>query len=430
MEDNDLQRCKIIRKGGCTIGHSPPFKLEKSMNIIWDISNKCNLNCKHCGAIEKMVVSSELSIQEKVIIAENISEIASKVTLLGGEPLATAGVKDVINTFEKKDVLVEFITNGQFAYGDVKDILDCKNIITILVSLEGLECENDQIRGIGSFKKAVCFFEDIHKNRNPTLKIGITTVITKKNINNIIELMKFYERLGADEIYFNFLDISGRAKENRDELEPSVPELIKAAETIAKFSFRSKCNIYINTGSRALDEFLLLQYGFVNSSIEKRCGALFESLYIDMEGFLYPCRSYNDSKIDLKQKLNLKDAYRIFNTFWGLFIQAENQGNECPIARQRDILKEEIEKKKIHAKYRVVKSAIFENMGERYFIIFPKNNEYVEYSQLGYSIYQHLENNEENEAIIQLIGCSYDEYYNFIRHEILNNRLEIADDEI
>ena len=62
--------------------------------------------------------------------------------------------------------------------------------------------------------------------------------------------------------------------------------------------------------------------------------------------------------------------------------------------------------------------------------IFPKNNEYVEYSQLGYSIYQHLENNEENEAIIQLIGCSYDEYYNFIRHEILNNRLEIADDEI
>lgn len=394
------------------------------MNIVWDISNECNLCCKHCGAIDMMRESQKLSVREKNNIAENILMFATKVTLLGGEPLLADGIENIIEIFEKKNILVDLITNGQFDFNDVKGVIDHENIGTILVSIEGLEKENDQIRGNETYKNAVSFLKKIKKYKKNNTRVGITTVITKKNIHNLLELINSYEQLDVDEIYFNFLDISGNAKINRSELEPDKSELIKAAITIAKYAATSREDIYINTGSRTLDRFLLLEYGFVNSSIEKKCGALFESAYIDMNGFFHPCRSYSCTKIDLKNPIDLKKEYRKFIPFWGCLIESEQK--ECPISDTRDLFKEEVDCMQNKARYTVVENAIFQNIENQHFIIFPKNNEYVEYSEQGYLIYRLLTEFEDNEDIICKIGCSREDYLEFVEHEILNKRLEVT----
>lgn len=69
------------------------------MEILWDISTKCNLNCKHCGEADYLKTASALGREEILSVAKNLSEIATSVTLLGGEPLLATALEEVADIF-------------------------------------------------------------------------------------------------------------------------------------------------------------------------------------------------------------------------------------------------------------------------------------------------------------------------------------------
>ncbi len=82
-----------------------------------DITNRCNLNCKHCYWMENFVEEEELSLEQfEHLIEENfINNNIIGVALTGGEPLLRP---EIIELFYEKGLRFDIVTNGTLPLKD------------------------------------------------------------------------------------------------------------------------------------------------------------------------------------------------------------------------------------------------------------------------------------------------------------------------
>lgn len=399
------------------------------MKIIWDISNKCNLNCKHCGAADYFDNTHLLTYTELENIAKNICKIANYVVLLGGEPFLIEYLYEIIKIFEKSNVKVDFITNGQVDVEYIQDVLKLTNIETIYVSIDGLEEANDLVRGKGSWKKAIIFLDYLLQTKPSNRKVGVATVLNKKNASSIKEFIKFFERKGVNDISFSLLELTGNARKNRNILELSDREIINTLKDIAIISKNSIINIMMDTGSTSLNKYLTAYtgYKFFGTGVND-CGALFENAYCDMNGLYFPCRRYQGKGIDLKKVTSIEDEYYLFDDFLEKRLQGNQSEKQCPLGKSCDKFATVVNNICMNEKMprlKIKKPTCMYQKENRKYIFYFDNNEYVEYSDIGWKIYKLIKKGTDSNEIISIIGCEKNDFINFIEHEINHNRLEV-----
>ena len=83
------------------------------MKASWDLTQRCNLNCKHCGAANYISKRHELEEKDLLKIVDNMSGMITLVDLLGGEPLVCKGIEALLIKLEKSEIDYNIITNGQ-----------------------------------------------------------------------------------------------------------------------------------------------------------------------------------------------------------------------------------------------------------------------------------------------------------------------------
>jgi len=210
------------------------------MNIKWDITYKCNLNCKHCingdylGQIE-----NELCFNEIQIILRKLHEVkVNYIHLLGGEPTARADIGKIFEEFCINNINFGFNTNGlkltdpTFRRSIVKNI----NLKNIVFSLEGPTAEiNDSIRGKKVFEITTNNIREIVKLKREfkreDLVLTINTVVNKINYNYIIDMIYFAKNIGVDEMVLLQFIQEGNGKELDETL--SVEQEISLVKDIA-----------------------------------------------------------------------------------------------------------------------------------------------------------------------------------------------------
>lgn len=209
------------------------------MKMIWDITNKCNLKCKHCGAVnlkqENLIEKINL---EKII--NYISEFIEEVHILGGEPLVQPNIFTCINLLKKNNIKVKLITNGQFDDSISKKLIE-SNVDFILISIDGLEEENDKIRGNNSWDKSKKFLDSLIKYRelkNINTKIGVNFVINNVNYRKIKEFIDYFNNIDIDTIQINPLILEGNALENNLNIEEK--ENLNLLENITEYIVEKK----------------------------------------------------------------------------------------------------------------------------------------------------------------------------------------------
>lgn len=396
------------------------------MNIIWDISNKCNLQCKHCGEQEFMKNSEKIERKDILNIAENLSQIANNVTLLGGEPLLVPNINEVCNIFIKNEVGVDLITNGQIYNQSIENMLKMENVGYIYVSIDGIEEDNDEVRGRGSWNKAIEFLQKIVMLKSISKTIGVTAVLTKKSIRHLKEFMEYFNEFGIDIISFSLLDITGNAVAFKDELLLDDLTILESLELILSLKNRVSYKIVIDSGSVIVDKYLRNKTGYVKESIQKECDALYHTAYCDMNGYLYPCRAYCGKGIDLKAKVDWERGYSIFEPFLEkLFCSAEQV--ICPLKNQEDSTLDILARQKLTEivvpDYKINQTIIFNEIKSRYFVIFCKTNEYVEYTKEGFLIYRLLYSGLTTREIAFQLEYSVEDVWNFLDGEFVSNRI-------
>ena len=201
--------------------------------------------------------------------------------------------------------------------------------------------------------------------------------------------------------------------------------ILKTLEVIASMQDDLNYQIVINSGSSTVDRYLRNKTGYVQENAQYECDALYGSAYCDMNGFFYPCRSYQGKGIDLKRKVNWEKEYAIFNDFLQkLFCSAEAV---CPLKKRKDSSLDILAEKKLTElsvpDYQINQTIIFNKVDDRYFIIFCKTNEYVEYTQEGFMIYHLLSNNMSTCSIASQLQYTVEDVWNFLDSELIKKRI-------
>lgn len=169
--------------------------------IIFFVTNRCNLRCRHCfyfSEIEKKV--SEPLLEEIEKVTKNIG-IFNFITITGGEPFLRGDLAEVaaMFTLNNKVKRLDIPTNG---FDTERIIYLTKNILKkinevpvfIKVSLDGLNDTHNRLRdNDNSFNNAVKTLEELLKLKKEyrNLKVGVISTINQLNENEIEKFADF-----------------------------------------------------------------------------------------------------------------------------------------------------------------------------------------------------------------------------------------------
>lgn len=189
------------------------FSVEISTLFI-EITNFCNLRCKHCYNNSSSEGKKVLSYDQIIKAVDKIRNYQIKTIILsGGEALLHTDIWDIVKYLKSRDMKVLLLSNGTTLNQEIIEKLK-KFDVHLQISLDGANAaSNDIVRGKGSFEKIIKALDLIYKLEYNN-KTSINVVVNK---NNYKELNEIYEKImhyKIDELGFNLLQQQGRAKDN------------------------------------------------------------------------------------------------------------------------------------------------------------------------------------------------------------------------
>ncbi len=160
---------------------------------VWELTLRCNLNCRHCGSRAGKARADELSLDEALKLCRELADMKCRyLTLGGGEPLMRRDWPLIAHTLVSRGVHVGMVTNGVLWDDDVARTAKVVGLESVAFSLDGLEEQHDYLRrNKGLFQKVLGAIES-------SLRAGIhTSVVTTITRANLPHLEEFRELLAS-----------------------------------------------------------------------------------------------------------------------------------------------------------------------------------------------------------------------------------------
>jgi radical SAM protein with 4Fe4S-binding SPASM domain len=177
---------------------------------VWNITNVCNLKCKHCYANSEARDEGELTTEEALRVVDELRELGVKILIFsGGEPLLREDIYDICGHAARKGLVVLVSSNGTTINDD--DILQIKRagIRYVGISIDGSRRTHDNFRGVtGSFDKAV---EALKMLKAGNVRTGVRFTVVKYNLPDLPAIIKLLEKIGVPRLCVYHLVYSGRA---------------------------------------------------------------------------------------------------------------------------------------------------------------------------------------------------------------------------
>ncbi|MGH8897819.1 MAG: radical SAM protein [Egibacteraceae bacterium] len=194
----------------------------RDVTLLWALRSPCNLGCAYCyfGTIEdhrlgpptqpgqlSHISRGDLSFADIEAFLRTIgdSDIA-RVFLAGGEPLIWPQTLTVVEILKAADVAVVICTNGiPLNRPEISERIISLSVDGVSVSLDSIDAEdNDRYRpsrnGVHGWADVVSGIRRLIDARadRPVPRVGLYTVITRRNIPAVREVAAFGSELGLD----------------------------------------------------------------------------------------------------------------------------------------------------------------------------------------------------------------------------------------
>lgn len=245
--------------------------------IHWEVTNKCNLRCKHCLPMSGPARPGELTTEKAMASLETFRAAgASRVFFTGGEPFSRNDFLDLLEQAVALGMRASVITNATLLSKATLETVKRLGV-ELGVSLDGVdETTNDAIRGKGSFRQTV---EALKRCRDSAVPTTLYVTVTAANVEKLDALARLAKEHGCKAVHFSEVTIVGRAVSFSDELALSEEQKRRLPEMVAEIT-------------RAV-------FGEELSKADERCWVDDVTLYMTADGNLYLCSEVFQRQHDL-----------------------------------------------------------------------------------------------------------------------------------
>ncbi|MGF7431528.1 hypothetical protein BFT35_08495 [Thermoanaerobacterium thermosaccharolyticum] len=266
--------------------------LSAPIGIACEITNKCNISCKHCCVDAVNGDINELTTEQWKYIIDQISENrVFVITFTGGEALLREDVFDLIKYSKEKKLGTSLLTNGSLLNVKTLEKLINSGLDSISISIDGVGEVHDEFRGTnGLYKKVISIIPQIVRSN---LNFGVITVLHKNIINNLYNLLQSLNDLGVKNVSLAYYRLSGRGSINNI-LRPNVDDYKKIILTA--WDFENKAFHTLNIKYPNLPIFYYKDtigeenyYKLIKKGKIGLCGAGIVGAVITPNGDIKPC---------------------------------------------------------------------------------------------------------------------------------------------
>lgn len=194
-----------------------PRSLPVKPVVIWNLTRRCNLKCRHCYTTSADVhFPGELSHAQALGVLDDLSAFEVPALILsGGEPLSRF---DFFDLAERARALrfrhLSLSTNGTNLAGNIDRIADLA-FDYVGISLDGIGQMNDWFRGVdGAFADALA---GVRACKQRGVKVGLRFTLTQDNAHMLPEMLDLCDSEGVDKFYLSHLVYAGRGDKHRGE---------------------------------------------------------------------------------------------------------------------------------------------------------------------------------------------------------------------
>jgi len=148
------------------------------INIMWRITNKCNLKCSYCSIWKKK--QKELSTKQILGLIDQMKGCGTqRIGFVGGEAFLRPDFEQIIDYVKKKGIYITLVSNGC----QVQETLDIvKKLDYLVISFDGTKKNHERGRTKGSFDNVMRCFNFCKRNR---IRVLTNTVLNKYNLGDI-----------------------------------------------------------------------------------------------------------------------------------------------------------------------------------------------------------------------------------------------------
>ncbi len=280
--------------------HLPPL-------VVWNITRRCNLACRHCYLDAQDCAGPELTTAQAQEFIADLGRMGVPVLLLsGGEPLLRPDLLELVATAAAHGVRPVLSTNGTLITPEVARDLREAGLRYVGVSLDGLAGTHDHFRGErGAFQAAVQGLENTRAQGLPT---GVRFTLNAHNYQDLGPLLDFVRDRGIPRFCMYHLVYAGRGDAGMDlrpEQSRAVIELI--IERTQRYH-REGAGLEILTVDNPADGVVIWEHvwrenheraGEVYRLLARHggCSAGVKIANVDPEGNVHPCQFWTQATL-------------------------------------------------------------------------------------------------------------------------------------
>lgn len=190
-------------------------------------TSRCNLNCVTCirNTWDEPLGSMSLAVFDALV--EQMKEFKTLRTVMFGgfgEPTFHQDILYMIAKIKSLGLTVEMVTNGTLLNEEMTEGLIRSGLDTLWVSFDGSSADSfEDIRSGANFDSVVqnlVHLKKVDKNSSRKIKVGISYVVMKRNINELKNLKALAKKVGAQ-----MISVSNVIPYSKDMLEEMVCDL-------------------------------------------------------------------------------------------------------------------------------------------------------------------------------------------------------------
>ena len=276
------------------LGH--PYSYSAPHLAAVEITTHCNLSCNYCYANSGPHSQMYMNLEQIKHVFDELEVMEIPILwITGGEPLLHPEIEKILKEAQNRGFYVIVATNGTPLYKNERLLSIVKNYVDeIQIDLDGARKETHEFyRGPGTYEKVIWSIKNLTKDKDKhRTMVAVGTTLGKRNLNEIPEIIRLVDSLGADYWVYGALIPIGRGKFIQWEgLSPE--DLVKAYKLILNGSKFAK-NVTVLKSLAGVTP--------LNPPLSKptaRCGAVNFQIQIHTNGDVYPCVFLREKRFKL-----------------------------------------------------------------------------------------------------------------------------------